>query len=106
MTRASYEARSSYDPDRINAVVLLTDGVNDDGVAEDDEQQLETMLQVLRRGSTGETAKPIRIFPIAFAQEADLGVLRTIAEATNSAAYNASDPKTIAKVFTAVVSNF
>ena len=33
-------------------------------------------------------------------------MLRTIAEATNSAVYNATDPKTISRVFTAVVSNF
>jgi Ca-activated chloride channel family protein len=33
-------------------------------------------------------------------------VLRRIAEATNAAAYDASDPTTINKVFTNVVSNF
>ena len=32
--------------------------------------------------------------------------LRQMAEATNGASYDASDPKSITKVFTAVVSNF
>ena len=34
------EMRASYDPKRINAVVLLTDGVNDDGNSSDDATQL------------------------------------------------------------------
>ena len=63
------------------------------------------MLDVLR-STQGETGKPVRIFPIAFTEGADSGALRRIAEATNSAVYNATDPKTISKVFTAVVSNF
>ena len=98
--------QADYDPTRINAVVLLTDGMNDDGNRDDDNQQLQQTLSTLRRGSEGESAKPIRIFPIAYGRDADLDTLRTIAEATNSAVYDASDPTTITKVFTAVVSNF
>ncbi len=105
--QSSYEkVQADYDPTRINAVVLLTDGMNDDGNREDDDQQLQKLLAALRRGSEGEGAKPIRIFPIAYGRDADLGTLRTIAEATNSAVYDASDPATINKIFTAVVSNF
>jgi len=105
--KASYEdAVVKYDPTRINAVVLLTDGMNDDGNKDDDDDQLRSLQSSLRRGTQGEGAKAIRIFPIAYGQEADLDTLRTIAESTNSAVYDASDPKTITKVFTAVVSNF
>ena len=45
-TAAAYERRSStsYDPTRINAVVLLSDGVNDDGEPDDDRDQLEELL--------------------------------------------------------------
>ena len=50
--------------------------------------------------------RPVRVFPIAYGSDADLDVLRQIAEATNAAAYDASDPASISKVFTAVVSNF
>jgi Ca-activated chloride channel family protein len=106
VTRTSFqEVLDGYDPTRINAVVLLTDGQQDDGDQSDDDAQERAMLEVLR-STQGETGKPVRIFPIAFAQDADKGVLKTIAEATNSASYNATDPKTITKVFTAVVSNF
>jgi Ca-activated chloride channel family protein len=48
----------------------------------------------------------VRIFPIAFSGDADLQALSDIAEATDAAAYDATDPTTIDRVFTAVVSNF
>ena len=107
VTLQSYQdAEKAYDPKRINAVVLLTDGMNDDGNKDDDQEQYQRLLSTLRAGSQGETAKPIRIFPIAFGKDADLDTLKTIAEATNSVAYSAADPTTITKVFTTVVSNF
>ena len=100
------EMVAGYDPTKINAVVLLTDGQNDDGDASDDSQQLSKLLSDLRKGTAGESAKPIRIFPIAYGKDASFDRLQEIAEATNAAAYDASNPETITKVFTAVVSNF
>jgi Ca-activated chloride channel family protein len=106
-TGTAYEAMlGAYDPARINAVVLLSDGVNDDGAVGDDDDQLESLLAGLRAGSEGQASRPVRVFPIAYGAEADLPTLRRIAEGTNAAVYNASDPLTIDKVFTAVVSNF
>ncbi len=103
VTGASYrELRDSFDPQRINAVVLLTDGRNEDPRNRD----LDGLLSDLRAGSEGQSSTPVRVFPIAYGEDADLSVLRRIAEATNAAAYDASDPTTIDKVFTAVVSNF
>ncbi|MBA3281185.1 MAG: VWA domain-containing protein, partial [Acidimicrobiia bacterium] len=103
----SYEYMiEGYDPTKINAVVLLTDGQNDDGDSNDDSKQLSTLLSDLRKGTEGENAKPIRIFPIAYGKDASLDRLQEIAEATNASAYDASNPETITKVFTAVVSNF
>ena len=95
-----------YDATRINAVVLLTDGVNDDGAPSDDRAQLDRLIADLEAGTTGENATPVRLFTIGYGQDADFSVLRRMAEATNGATYNASDPKSIQKVFTAVVSNF
>jgi len=95
-----------YDPALINAVVLLTDGVNEDGDKSDDANQLKTLLNALRSGTEGENAKPVRVFTIAYGKEADKDTLKQIAEASNAAPYDASDPTTINKVFTAVVSNF
>lgn len=94
--------RNTYDPARINAVVLLTDGKNEDPRNND----VERLLATLRAGSEGQSSTPVRIFPIAYGRDADLAVLRRMAEATNAAAYDASDPTTINQVFTNVVSNF
>lgn len=107
VTASSFQTMyDGFDPSRINAVVLLTDGKNDDGEISDDQRQLDTTLALLRDRSQGELGRPVRVFTIGYGADADLSVLRQIAEATNAAAYNASDPKSINKVFTAVVSNF
>ena len=55
----------------------------------------------------GEDAEaPVRVFPIAYGTAADLDVLKRIAAASRAAAYDASDPASIANVLTAVLSNF
>jgi Ca-activated chloride channel family protein len=103
VTEASYDTmRENYDPARINAVVLLTDGKNEDERNND----LNGLLTKLRTTNEGQAARPVRIFTIAYGDDADIGVLRRIAEATNAAAYDASDPTSINQVFTAVISNF
>jgi Ca-activated chloride channel family protein len=107
VTQESFEDMAEdYDPSLINAVVLLTDGVNDDGDPDDDRDQLQELLSTLQRGTDGENAKPIRVFTIAYGKQADFDTLEQIAQSTNAAAYDASNPATISKVFTAVVSNF
>jgi Ca-activated chloride channel family protein len=103
VARDSYELlKQSFDPARINAVLLLTDGKNEDRR----NQNLTATLTGLRAGSEGLSTTPVRLFTIAYGQGADKDTLKRMAEATNAAAYDASDPQTIAKVFTAVVSNF
>jgi Ca-activated chloride channel family protein len=107
VTLSSFQTMyDSYDESRINAVVLLTDGKNDDGEVSDDSRQLENTLSELARLSQGELGLPVRVFTIGYGSDADLSVLKQIAEATNAASYNASDPRSINKVFTAVISNF
>ncbi len=103
VARDSYrELKAGLDPNRINAVLLLTDGRNEDPRNDD----LDATLKALREGNEGATVSPVRLFTVAYGSGADIGVLRRMAEATNAAAYDASDPTTIEKVFTAVVSNF
>jgi Ca-activated chloride channel homolog len=96
---AAYEAVSNHvEPDAINAVVLLTDGRNEDnGIS------LENLLPRLHaeRGD-----RSVRLFTIAYGADADLEVLRKIAQETNGASYDSSNPGSIDAVFTAVVSNF
>jgi Ca-activated chloride channel family protein len=106
-TQAAYEdAVAAFDPDRINAVVLLSDGVNDDGDTSDDDDQLDALLASLQSDTEGQLTSPVRVFPIAYGSDADLATLRRIAEASTAAVYDASDPTSIDKVFAAVVSNF
>lgn len=107
VTGRAYEAvLDGYAPERINAVVLLSDGRNEDGNAADDRDQLQEVLDLLSAGAEGQSSRPVRVFPIAYGADADMPTLRQIAEATAAAVYDSSDPLTIDKVFTAVISNF
>jgi Ca-activated chloride channel family protein len=106
-TEAAYETQlDGYDPTRINAVVLLSDGVNDDGEPDDDREQLEGLLDALSRDSEGQQGQAVRVFPISYGEDADLATLRRIAEASQAAVYDSSDPRSINKVLVAVISNF
>jgi len=107
VTQRAYEdAVAGYDPARINAVVLLSDGFNDDGDTSDDRDQLSELLATLEAGSEGQDSRPVRVFPIGYGSDADLPTLRQIADATSAAVYDSSDPQTIDRVFDAVISNF
>jgi Ca-activated chloride channel family protein len=107
VTQRTYQtAVSTFDPTRINAVVLLTDGRNDDGNDSDDAQQLQQLLGTLRSGNEGQSSHAVRVFPIAYGADADADTLQAIADASSSAVYNAKDPTTIAQVLDAVISNF
>ena len=106
-TQLAYEHQlDGYDPTRINAVVLLSDGVNDDGEPDDDREQLTDLLSALSDRAEGDQTQAVRVFPISYGENADLPTLRRIAESSQAALYDSSDPRSINKVFVAVVSNF
>jgi Ca-activated chloride channel family protein len=96
---ASFQfVRAHQRAESINAVVLLTDGKNEDnGIS------LQALLDQLR---TEQGDQSVRLFTIAYGDDADHETLKRIAETTNGAAYNSSDPTSINQVFTAVISNF
>ena len=96
----------SYDPAKINAIVLLTDGQNDDGAPDDDNQQFQDLIARLQQGSEGSSSQPVRLFTISYGDDADQLTLRAISQATHAATYSATNPATIDQVFTAVISNF
>jgi Ca-activated chloride channel family protein len=107
VTSKAYAAMlDTYDPTKINAVVFLTDGVNDDGTPGDDNDQFRALVEQLRSGSEGASSRPVRVFTISYGEGADVPTLRSIAQATSAAHYDASNPATIQQVFTAVISNF
>ncbi|MFI6032758.1 substrate-binding domain-containing protein [Streptomyces sp. NPDC051315] len=96
--------RDDYDPQAINAIVLLTDGRNEDS-------QSLSKEELLRR--IGDPSKPqIRIFTIAYGSEADekdkggRTVLQEIARAGGGQVYDAKRAETIEQVITSVISNF
>jgi len=88
------------DPERINAVVLLTDGKNE----YPSDNDLDSLVRSLQTSENSDSA--VRVFSIAYGEQADLGTLRQISEASRAAAYDATDPASIERIFTAVISNF
>jgi Ca-activated chloride channel family protein len=99
-TRAAVEhVRKSFDPSRINAVLFLTDGKNEYNGDSD-------LPRLLKDLATEDESTAVRVFTIGYGDDADLPTLRRISEASRGAAYDASDPTSIDKVFTNVISNF
>ena len=90
--------REHQSPGNINAVVLLTDGRNEDSGLD-----LPGLLERLR---TERGDRSVRLFTIAYGADADVGILKQIGETSGGAGYDSSDPTSIDQVFTAVVSNF
>ncbi len=97
--KASEEVRKTARADTINAIVVMTDGKNENP----DDTDLDGLVRQL-----GEEASEggIRVFTIAYGEDADLDSLKRISEASRAAAYDATDPQTIDAVFTNVLSNF
>ena len=107
VTQTSFtEMLDGYDPALINAVILLSDGENDDGDPADDDEQFESLISTITENTEGENTRPVRIFTVAYGSDADATELGEIAEASNATAYVAADATTIQQVFTSVVSNF
>ncbi|MFV0257303.1 MAG: extracellular solute-binding protein [Acidimicrobiales bacterium] len=99
-------ASASYDPARINGIVVLSDGLNEDGDFNDDAPQLQALIETLSASSEGVGARPVRVFPVAYGGDADRLVLEAIADASAAEVYEATDPRTIQQVFADVISNF
>src|SRR3546814_5927847 len=85
-------AQKDYDPDYFNAVVLLSDGANDDPGS----MRQADLLKALRDEADPE--RPVRIIAIGISEDADMKSLEKIAEATNGGAYEARDPRDILEV--------
>ena len=85
--------KKGYDPDRINSVVLLTDGINDDpsGIT------LDKLVAALKAEQSPE--RPVRVILVGMGPETDAEALETIAKAAGGASYVAKDPRDITTVF-------
>ena len=79
-------------PDHIRAIVVLSDG--------EDTYSTATLDQVIQQiqSSEGEGGNAIKVFTIAFGEDADSDILKQIAEPSGGRQYNSS-PETIQKIY-------
>lgn len=91
--------RQGFDRERINAVIVLTDGRNDDTANAD----LNGLLRSLRAQPESER---VRVFTIAYGPAADRDALGRIALAAQGTRYDAVDPRVIGRVILEALSNF
>ena len=96
---AAAEMRKSILTGRINAIILLTVGFNEDAGDTDAEVLLASLA-----ASSAEAG--VRIFTIGYGRNPNSDTLRKIATATRAAYYDARDPALFADIFVRVVSNF
>ncbi|MBC2933754.1 VWA domain-containing protein [Nocardioides sp. zg-1228] len=91
------EALRSYRPHYANAVVLMTDGRNEDPGS-------ITLTALLRRlGELRDPQRPVRLVGIAISGDADLAALRRMARVTGGEAYLAAQPEDVLGVFAQAV---
>ncbi len=83
---------------RNTGVVVITDGPNEDGLT----SEVEPVLRELERAR----AAGIRLYPVAYGERADVATLRRMAEASRTKVYEAPDPRRVADVLAAALSNF
>lgn len=95
--RAYQHLAKKQTPDRIFAVVTLTDGLD-----RDSSLSLEDLISQIRY--EGEM-KSVRVFTIAYGSDADHSVLKRIAEATKVKSYK-GDPQNIRQVFETISTFF
>ncbi|MEU4475630.1 extracellular solute-binding protein [Micromonospora sp. NPDC023888] len=95
---AHRELLDRYDPQRINAIVVLTDGKN--------EYNPDNDLARLLAEVALDPQRPVKVFCIAFDRESDFATLDRIAKASSGKAFDATDPATIDEAFVKLVSSF
>ena len=91
---AAYKrVKQDWDPTRVNSVVLLTDGQNDD-------QQGLTLDQLLAKlKALSDPAQPISVITVGMGPDADAKVLDQISRVTGGKSYIARKPADIKSVF-------
>ena len=84
--------RESYDPEKVNSVLLITDGKNEDqnGIA------LDALLAELKK--MDDPTKPVPVIMIGFGPDTDVPAMQQIAQVTKGAAYSASKPEDLGMV--------
>jgi Ca-activated chloride channel family protein len=91
---AYQQVRSQYDPSRVNAVVLMTDGRNEDTTSS---RTLSQLLNQLKAES--DPARPVKVITIGIGAGADAAALSQISAATGGTFYAVRQASDIAGVF-------
>lgn len=87
---------------RINAIVVLSDGEDTDST-----MRLESLVQKINADQAeGGNSKPVRIFAIAYSDNADVDALDRLASASGGQVFDATDPAKIDETFQSVMNNF
>lgn len=87
-----------YDPNAVNAVIILTDGENEDPVSITRQQLLDGLARM------ADPARPVVVVAIGISDDADAEVLAEIAKATGGSSHIARDPADIPVVFAKAMS--
>ena len=91
---AYQQVQGSYDPSKVNSVVLMTDGKNEDT---NSTRTLNQLLAELR--SLANPQRPVRVITIGIGDGTDVGALGKIASATGGRFYLVQDASDISGVF-------
>ncbi|UOQ87594.1 substrate-binding and VWA domain-containing protein [Agromyces endophyticus] len=95
------EQADAWDPERINAIVVLSDGQNETlGPSKVSKKQLLSNLEGLHDDT------PVLVFTLAYGANADTATLREISTATGAQFYDATDPTKITAVLGDLVTSF
>ena len=96
VSEAFTRLQNEGDPERINAIVAMTDGR---------ENNSSTSLRTLLRQIERESAVPVIVFCIAYGEDADLEMLQSMAEPTGGQVLQ-GDPETIRQLYRILSSYF
>ncbi len=91
---AAYErAKAGYDPKRVNSVVLLTDGKNEDPGS----MSIDDLLGKL--AAAKDSSRPIVVITVAIGPDADAATLARVTQVTGGRSYTATAPEQITALF-------
>ncbi|HEY3715315.1 MAG TPA: substrate-binding domain-containing protein [Jatrophihabitantaceae bacterium] len=86
------DVRRNYDPSKVNTVIFMTDGQNDNASA----LTVDKLISTLKAENS---PLPIPVYTIAIGPDADAAGLHKISQATGGKGYVVKDPTTIRNVF-------
>jgi Ca-activated chloride channel family protein len=97
-TEALRQMQRAYDPERINAIVLMTDGQDTASWTSQ-----SSMMRDLEDAAVSES--PVRVFTIAYGSDADKGLLQRMAQATEGRMVEGT-PENIRRLYVILSSYF